>query len=233
MVECVLNNQGTLDKYIGDAVMAIYGAPVPLENHPQQACISALNMIETLHDIEQKVAHDVPALIDLFPIKIGIGIHTGEVVVGNLGSSLQFNYTVIGDSVNLASRLEGLTKNYGCDIIVSEVTQALVKDQFFCRELDLVRVKGKTKPIGLYELLGEKSSINDRSMYVSLKLELWQQAFVQYRQFDFEGALVLFKQYHHHFKHDKAALLYIDRCDHFMAEPPPDHWDGVFTYTTK
>jgi len=149
MTRKILEHDGTVDKYIGDAIMAIYGAPVFSESHPEQACRTAIEMLTAL----KRVRKDWQS--QGFPdINIGIGINTGRMVVGNMGSEERFDYTVLGDSVNLASRLEGLTKNYGAGIIISESTQQKI-DGFITRDLDLVRVKGKDKPIRIFELLGE------------------------------------------------------------------------------
>jgi len=224
MTDCVLNNNGTLDKYIGDAVMAIYGAPVPFASHPVDACQSALDMIKALDTIVEQV----PDLERLFPVKCGIGVHTGTVVVGNLGSSQQFNYTVIGDAVNLASRIESLTKNYGVDIMISDVTYELVKDEFICRELDRVRVKGKQEPVELYELMGR--SVNDDTEYF---IKCWNESLTAYRAQSFKQAHSMFENLPVRSGSKLSTQLYIDRCIHFVEHPVGADWDGVFTHTSK
>lgn len=224
MTDCVLKNKGTLDKYIGDAVMAIFGAPVPSSNHPVEACQAALDMIAGLDSIVETV----PDLERLFPIRIGVGVHTGTVVVGNLGSSQHFNYTVIGDAVNLASRIEGLTKNYGVDVMISDVTYEQVKSEFVCRDLDRVRVKGKQEPVGLYELIGRTVDESHQEF-----LKIWHEALALYRNREFETAKSRFNESLNVKPGDHSAIVYVGRCDHFLAEPVGEHWDGVFTHTSK
>jgi adenylate cyclase len=144
-----MDERGTLDKYIGDAIMAIFGAPLDVSNHPEQACKAALSMLENLEKLNLEwIERDWPH------ISIGIGINTGEAVVGNMGTDIRFEYTAIGDTVNLASRLEGLNKLYGTEIIISKSTlEGLAPSQFFVRELDLVQVMGKEQPISIFELI--------------------------------------------------------------------------------
>lgn len=151
MTKIILDNNGLVDKFIGDAIMAVYGAPLPFEKHPYIACASAFEMIYKLNELR-------PIWKEMgFPdINIGIGINTGPMVIGNMGSEERFDYTVLGDSVNLASRLEGLNKTYGTNIIISEFTYEQVKEDIIARELDLVRVKGKEKPVKIYELIDIK-----------------------------------------------------------------------------
>lgn len=224
MTNCVLSNNGTLDKYIGDAVMALFGAPVPFKSHPVDACQAALDMIAGL----DAIVDTVPDLKRLFPIRIGVGVHTGTVVVGNLGSSMHFNYTVIGDAVNLASRIEGLTKNYGVDVLISEVTYERVKDVFVCRDLDRVRVKGKQEPVGLLELIGREVDQATKSY-----LQNWHHAMELYRSRAFAEALTEFSACQQSRPGDVSAKVYIERCEHFIEEPVGEDWDGVFTHTSK
>ncbi len=155
MTNAVLEKRGMLDKYIGDAVMAFFNAPVDVKDHADKACECALLMIERLHELnKQFVAENLPQ------IHIGVGINTAEVVVGNMGSDTRFNYTVIGDGVNLASRVEGLTKNYGVEILITEFTVAKLKTDFLYRKIEPVQVKGKEEPVLLYQLMVE----NDRNL---------------------------------------------------------------------
>lgn len=154
MTNSVIANKGMLDKYIGDAVMAFFNAPVDVKEHADAACMSALEMIEKLHELNIELESD-----GIAPIRIGIGINTAEVVVGNMGSDTRFNYTVIGDGVNLAARVESLTKNYGVDILITEFTVAKLKKDFLYRKLEPVAVKGKSEPVLLYELM----AVSDRS----------------------------------------------------------------------
>lgn len=151
MTDIILEYGGTLDKYIGDAIMAFWGAPLPMSDHAARACECALKQIERLRELNQSWPPEKR-------IDIGIGINSGIMVVGNMGSSLRMSYTLIGDNVNLGSRLEGTNKEYGTNIIISEMTYGLVKDGFIVRELDNVRVKGKNKPVGIYELVDSLKS---------------------------------------------------------------------------
>ena len=224
MTDCVFDNQGTLDKYIGDAVMALFGAPVPFASHPVDACQAALDMMVAL----TKIVDTVPDLARLFPVHIGVGVHTGTVVVGNLGSSKHFNYTVIGDAVNLASRIEGLTKTYGVDIIISDVTYGRVKEHFVCRELDCVRVKGKQEPVVVFELIGVEVDAAEQVF-----LAQWRIALEAYRQCDFAHSQSEFERALSLKPNSLSVQLYIDRCAHFILEPVARDWDGVYTLTNK
>lgn len=226
MTEQVLNHRGTLDKYIGDAVMAIFGAPIPLENHAADAVEAALDSIAALDFIEQCC----PELGHIFPIRIGVGIHTGDVVVGNLGSSFHFTYTVLGDNVNLASRLEGITKIYGVSILISEETKKDIGDRFLCRELDRVRVKGKKVPIRIYEVLVRSHEANDEQHAF---VTLWDEALTLFHQQQWQAAHEGFAALHHERGEEKSCGLYMERCEHYQENPPPEDWDGVTTFTSK
>jgi adenylate cyclase len=151
MTKIILLNKGTLDKFIGDAIMAFWNAPLPEKNHAEIACTTALQQLEKLKKLQKSwKKRNLPQL------KIGIGINTGEAVIGNMGSQERFDYTAMGDAVNLTSRLEGLSKNYETDIIISENTYQLVKHKFNCNKLGKVKVKGKKKPITIYALISKK-----------------------------------------------------------------------------
>ena len=151
MTESVVENHGMVDKYIGDAIMAFFNAPVAVQNHPQAACSSALAMIDKLQQLNEELVQE-----NIAPIQIGIGIHTDEVVVGNMGATKRFNYTVIGDGVNVASRLEGKTKEYGVGIIISQATYDCVYEEFECRDLGYTSLKGKHEQVRIYELIQKK-----------------------------------------------------------------------------
>jgi adenylate cyclase len=151
MSSIIIENQGLVDKYMGDAIMAFWGAPLDQPNHAELACKSSLEMMEKLKELQKKWKKEgIPAF------DFGIGLNSGDAIVGNMGSSNRFDYTAIGDNVNLASRLEGLNKTYGTNVIISENTYKIVKDKFNTRELGVVKVKGKEKPIRIYELLSLK-----------------------------------------------------------------------------
>ncbi len=224
MTELVFKNLGTLDKYMGDAIMAFFGAPIQHANHPHQACRCALENLEKLKAINDEFkAENLPE------IDIGIGINTGEMSVGNMGSNIVQNYTVMGDSVNLASRLEGINKTYGTRIIISEFTNKLVADTFVTREIDRVKVKGKLEPVRIFELVAEGQR--------SAEQERWMKMFVEsydlYHQRKFDEAIAGFMSCIRIRSGDPVSDLYIERCNDFLAEPPPAAWDGVYEAKTK
>ncbi len=214
----IFAEKGTLDKFIGDAIMALFGAPIPFEDHAERACRAALRMTRALAEIASSWKEaGIPSL------KIGIGINTGVAVVGNLGSEKRFDYTAIGDAVNLASRLEGLCKLYQVSIICSEYTFYKAKDAFPWRELDYVRVKGKKKPIKIYELRKEEDILVDKLYGEGLKF---------YREGRFEEALGYFEKVLTLKPEDGPSLLMRKRCLSLM-ENPPQEWTGVWEIKTK
>jgi len=224
MTDIVFKYEGTLDKYIGDAIMAIWGAPLQQKDHASRACEAAVEMIRTLSQLQ-------PLLNELGvpQFRIGVGINTGDMVVGNMGSDERFDYTVMGDSVNLGSRLEGTNKEYGTSIIISGSTYENVKEQFHCRELDCIRVKGKTKPITIYELLG---GIRDASVERDLT-ERFHVALSLYQGRNFKEAAAKLEDILQTFPQDGPSQLYLERCRQYLLQPPPEDWDGVFTMTRK
>lgn len=228
MVEAVFNHEGTLDKFIGDALMAVFGAPLPLqENHAWMAVKSALDMRWRLAAFNQsRMLTNQPL------IRIGIGISSGEVVAGNIGSQKRMDYTVIGDGVNLSARLESATKEYGCDIILSEYTYSLCCDRLWVRELDRIRVKGKNQAVSIYELIGESDvPLNDSTKRF---LDFYAAGRQAYLNRDFEKALTYFEQaYPLKSPTDQAVSIHLDRAAYYRNNPPPEWWDGVHTLTTK
>jgi adenylate cyclase len=227
MVEAVFNHEGTLDKFIGDALMAVFGAPLPLtENHAWMAIKSALDMRSRL-----KVFNQSRLLTNQPLISIGIGISSGEVVSGNIGSHKRMDYTVIGDGVNLSARLESATKEYGCDIILSEYTYNLCRDHIRTRELDKIRVKGKNQAVSIYELIGETNTpLNDKKKQF---LDLYAAGRDAYLNRDFQKAIAFFIDARNLHPTDQAVIAHLERSKNFLNEPPPDYWDGVYTMTTK
>jgi adenylate cyclase len=226
MVEIVYKYGGMLDKFIGDAVMAVFGAPYYMEDHAEKACKTALEMVRTFNRLKEQWVQEGR---DPF-VGIGIGINTGEMIVGNLGSKQIFDYTVIGDPVNLGSRLEGVNKFYKPlqPIILSEFTKNELSDDLITRELDLVQVKGKERPIAIYELVGEKEVF----VYSQGFLTQYSEGMAAYKGRDWEKAIKLFKQcllLHD----DETVKKYIIRSKGLLKNPPGKDWDGVFTLTTK
>lgn len=227
MVEAVFNYEGTLDKFIGDALMAVFGAPLPLtENHAWMAVQSALDMRRRLKTFNQsRILSNQPQ------IHIGIGISSGEVVSGNIGSQKRMDYTVIGDGVNLSSRLESVTKEYGCDIVLSEYTYNLCRDRIRVRELDKIRVKGKNQAVSIYELLGKADiSLDDTTKTF---LDLYQAGRRAYISRNFSQAITYFEQARYIQPTDRAVLAHLERSDNYLKNPPPEHWDGVYTMVSK
>ncbi|MBI5483884.1 MAG: adenylate/guanylate cyclase domain-containing protein, partial [Deltaproteobacteria bacterium] len=213
MTRIVLEERGTLDKFIGDAVMALFNAPLDVPDHATHACSAAVRMMEELQQLNRGFAERGMNTLD-----IGIGINTGPAVVGNMGADIRFDDTASGDSVNLASRLEGLNKYYGSHILVSQETRLQVNhDRFTFREVDRVRVKGKLQPIVMYELM-----IGDLDLLPS-----FEDALVKYRSRDFSGARAIFEELSVT-RNDGPSRLYLGRCDEYLASPPPDDWDGVY-----
>jgi adenylate cyclase len=226
MVESVFHFEGTLDKFIGDALMAVFGAPLPLTNHAWAAVQSALDMRQRLAQFNaERGALGQPE------IRIGIGISSGEVVSGNIGSQRKMEYTVIGDGVNLSSRLEGVTKEYGCDIVISEYTYALCADKIWVRELDRTQVKGKQQAVNLYELIDRRES--PLTAETEAFLDLYASARNAYTTMNFEAALDLFTRAQQMRPGDKAVAVHLSRARQYLVQPPPADWDGVYVMTTK
>ncbi|MEO6861537.1 MAG: GAF domain-containing protein [Microcoleus sp.] len=227
MVEAVFHYEGTLDKFIGDALMAVFGAPLPLnppESHGWMAVQSALDMRRRLKEFNASRPSEEQ-------FRFGIGISSGEVVSGNIGSEKRMDYTVIGDAVNLSSRLEQLTKEYGCDIILSEFTYNLCSERIWARELDKVRVKGKNQPVGIYELLQISSEpLNGETERF---LELYNNGRHAYIARNFQQAINWFEAALAMRPSDRPVEVQIERSLSYLEVPPPDDWDGVHTMTTK
>lgn len=224
MTKIIHENRGTIDKYIGDAVMAFWGAPLKNSNHACHALKAAMDMLERLNAIRMEfVERGWPE------IYIGIGLNTGMMSVGNMGSEFRLSYTVLGDAVNLGSRLEGLTKVYGVEIIVSETTKDAVPE-FIYRELDIVKVKGKDKPIGIYEPIALEEEITDEELD---EIEMSRKAILAYRNQDWLNARLLFKELQEMVPERRLYSIYLERIEDFMSNPPPTDWGGVFSHTTK
>lgn len=223
MVEAVFNCDGTLDKFIGDALMAVFGAPLPLKEHAWKAVQSALDMRRRLDEFNRhQKEHN---------IRIGIGISSGEVVSGNIGSQKRMDYTVIGDGVNLSARLESVTKEYKCDIIISEFTYQLCSDRIWVRELDKIRVKGKNQAVGIYELIGDRQTPLDAEKQKFL--DFYSAGRAAYISRNFLESITLFQSAGAIYPEDQAVKIHIQRAQDYIQIPPPEDWDGVHTMTTK
>ncbi|MEP0957568.1 GAF domain-containing protein [Leptolyngbya sp. FACHB-1515] len=226
MVEAVFNYEGTLDKFMGDALMAVYGAPLLKEDHAWMSVQSALDMRRRLREFNEHPISDSQPFI-----RIGIGISSGEVVCGNIGHQQRMDYTVIGDGVDISSRLEGVTKEYGCDIILSEHTYELCREHIWVRELDRIRVKGKRKSIAIYELIGDRRHALD--LDTQDFLELYQNGRTAYQKQNFRQAIRYFETAAKLRPNDRAVQTHLDRANAYLISPPDRDWDGVYTMTSK
>jgi adenylate cyclase len=224
MTDILIQRQGTLDKYMGDAIMAFWGAPILQADHAARACLAALDMLESLRELRLRWKGEGKPDID-----VGIGLNSGLMRVGFMGSARMRNYTLLGDNVNLGSRLEGVNKQYGTNIIVSQATYEAARHVVYARELDAIRVKGKREPVIIFELRGKGSPDGAEARLLDTfdeALSLYQERRFAEARARFEVALSLFPQ-------DEPSRLYIERCEAFARVPPPAGWDGVFEMTTK
>ncbi|TAN54247.1 MAG: adenylate/guanylate cyclase domain-containing protein [Betaproteobacteria bacterium] len=226
MVECIQREGGMLDKFIGDAIMAGFGVPVPREDDVDRAVRAAIAMLRALRAWNERRAAEAKP-----PVDIGIGLNTDQVVSGNIGSKKRMDYTMIGDGVNLASRLESACKQYGAHLLVSEFTYERLRGTYRARKLDRIVVKGKTQPVAIYEILehhGESSYPN-----LAEALGIFRDAMRHYRQREFAAAAGLFEKVVAINPQDRAAALYVERCARLGANPPPSDWDGVWRLEAK
>ena len=235
MVEAVFNYKGTLDKYIGDAIMAVFGSPLPIPDHAWMAVQTAIDMRHRLKEFNikrlEKLKPQNQKEIDMATIKIGIGINSDTVISGNIGSTRRMEFTAIGDGVNLGSRLEGASKQYGTDAIISETTYNLCSDRIWVRELDRIQVKGKNQPVSVYELIGLKSE--PLTEIQTRIIEHYHAAREHYLTRKFSKAVAEFAEVLELDKNNKAANIHITRCQHFLLNAPEDDWDGVWRMTEK
>jgi adenylate cyclase len=231
MTKIVFSTQGTLDKYIGDAVMAFWGAPYEEPGHAIQACHASLAMMRRVQELQQKWQAEGKPKLD-----IGIGLNSGVASVGNMGSILRYGYTALGDAVNLSSRLEGLNKDYGTHILVNESTYTAAKDAgFLFRELDLIRVKGKLQPVMIYELCGVLSDLRQNGDFAATqeRLQSFSTARTLYKQRNWSAAQSAFQTLLDRWPNDGPSRAYWKRCQEYLFDEPPPAWDGVFTMDHK
>ena len=229
MTQIVFRHNGTLDKYIGDAVMAFWGAPFEEPGHATNGCQAALEMIARLKEMQKKWRAEGRPVLD-----IGVGLSTGVASVGNMGSALRYGYTALGDTVNLSARLEGMNKDYGSHILLSETTYAQVEDPLLIfRELDLIRAKGKLQPITLYELVAARGTPEGDAPELQEHLELFALGRACYRKRRWQDAQIVFEQILERWPDDGPALTYLNRCREYYVAGPEQDWDGVHVMTHK
>ena len=235
LTDVIIEQKGYIDKYMGDAIMAFWNAPLDDKQHQLNACDAALDMLERVDDLNRAREQEAKEGGHVYvPLNIGVGLNTGTCVVGNMGSDVRFDYSVFGDSVNLASRLEGQSKEYGFPIIVGSKTALAVKEKFAILELDFIMVKGKKEPEVIYAIAG-REDVAGSGRFQRLR-NLTIEMLACYRSRDWDGALAAIERGR---KTDEAQALqylyrlYEARIRAFQKEPPPDDWDGAFALTTK
>ena len=226
MVDCITDEGGMLDKFIGDAMMCIFGTPVPHDDDPDRAVRAAIRMMTDLNVFNDKRSSE-----GKMPIDHGMGINTDSIVSGNIGSPKRMDYTVIGDGVNLAARIESACKQYGAHILISEYTHKAVKATYRTRQVDYVIVKGKTEPVGIHEVL----DFHNEKSYPNLvdALGIFNDGYRSWNEGKWDQAVKLFKNVQKINPQDKAAQLYLDRCEHMKKNPPKGDWNGVWVMTSK
>ncbi len=225
MTQILMGQEGTVDKFEGDAIIAFFGAPISFKDHARRACWAALEMQDRLAELRKQWKEEGKP--ELF---MRIGINTGTVVIGNLGSTSRMDYTMMGDSVNLASRLEGVNKQYYTEIIISQFTYEEAKDFIQVRELDLIRVVGKEQPIKIFELLGKKDEMKESIRKI---LPFYNEGLRHYQNQNWDEGIECFEKALNVDENDGPALTYFERCLTFQMHPPPKNWDGVFSVRTK
>jgi adenylate cyclase len=226
--EAIQHHGGTIDKFIGDAIMAIWNAPQFDEDHVANACRALLACSRACDALNAANTDS-----KLFPMTTRFGLHCGEAMVGNVGSNDRLQYTVLGAAVNLASRIEGLNKVYGTRLLVSDSVRERVKDRFILRPVDLVAPVGTQKPVVIWELLAERREADDDLRPIEAKATDWTRAYAVYSDRDWAGAAEAFQSFEAAYGADKLTRLYVERCERFIASPPPPDWNGVQAYDHK
>nr|WP_282097140.1 adenylate/guanylate cyclase domain-containing protein [Leptospira ryugenii] len=225
---------GVLDKYIGDAIVGIFNAPVDVDNHPLKAAKASIDMIRKLNDLRAYWTANQLYTEEARVMDARIGLNTGPAKVGFMGTDALASYTMMGDTVNLAARLEAAGKDYGVNILISESTKSRIESELFTRRLDLVRVKGKNEPVQLFELIASHSEVDP---IIKESAEAYEKGFELYLKKNFAKAITTLNEAikikAQKFGKDKAALMLIERCEEYKESPPASGWDGVFTRTHK
>ena len=215
-----------MDKFVGDAIMAVFGTPLAHDDDPDRAVRSAIAMLRALEGFNTRRREEGHGAID-----IRVGVNTDVIVSGNIGSPKRMDYTVIGDGVNLASRLEGACKAYGAHILASENTFGRLRGTYRSREVDRLIVKGKTKPVAVHEIL--EYHTRESFPYINEALGHFKHGLESYRAQRWDVAIKAFEEVLRLNSHDKGSTVYVARCKHLQDNPPGDGWDGVFVMETK
>ncbi len=225
MTDIIMGYEGTVDKFEGDAIIAFFGAPISFEDHARRACLASLDMQERLTQMravwKQQGRHE---------LTMRIGLNTGLMVVGNMGSKSRMDYTMMGDSVNLAARLEGVNKQYGTQTMISQFTYELVKDAVEVRELDRIRVMGKAEPVTIYELIGKTNEVSSEMKTI---LPVFKEGLDFYKKREWRKGIASFEKVLAIDENDGPSKTYLLRCRDYLKSPPPVDWDGVFSMTSK
>ena len=233
MTQVIMDRMGTIDKYMGDCIMAFWNAPVDVPTHVAEACNSALTMFEKLEELNTELEQEAVSNNKEFrPLKIGIGLNTGSCCVGNMGSNQRFDYSILGDDVNLCSRLEGQSKGYGVDIVISETTK-IAAPEFATIELDLIQVKGKTVPVRIFALIGN-SEVQGSEWFKDMSA-VHAELILEYRNQNWKKAKMLVSKAREAAgeKFDGLYDLFDARIEEYKSNPPSLDWDGVFVATDK
>jgi adenylate cyclase len=225
MSDIILNYDGTIDKYEGDAIMAFFGAPIDYPDHARRACLAAIEQQKKLEEMRRVLREQ--GKDELF---VRIGLNTGKAVVGNMGSLKRMDYTIMGDEVNLASRLEGANKQYQTFIMASEATYKQAREHVEARDLGLMRVVGKKKPVRVYELLALKGELSPEKEKL---IKVYLEGIHYYEDRNWDKAIVAFREATRMDPEDGPSRVYLSRCEFYLASPPAPDWDGVFTLTEK
>lgn len=225
MTEIIFNCRGTIDKYVGDLIMAFWGAPLRDPKHATNGITAAIEMQRSLKNLNANVFTE----LDIPPIHIGIGLNTGTMSIGDMGSKFRRNYTVLGDAVNLGSRIESLTKFYGVEIMVSEFTHEN-QPSFIFRKLDIVKVKGKDEGVGIYEVIGYQKEMTET---LKKELEEYNIALEYYINRQWDLAETAFNNLHQINEQTKIYKIYLERIAEYKNTPPPEDWQGIYTHTSK
>ena len=227
MSDTIMDLRGTIDKYEGDAIISFFGAPVEFDDHARRACEAAVRMKKVEQELNKRFLQDN---LTPNPLLTRIGVNTGEMVVGNMGTAQKMDYTIMGNAVNLAARLEGVNKQYGTWILISDATCAQVGDDFVTRKLDRVRVVGIQEPVRLYELLDTRQDVDSRT---AEGVEEFHKAIELFENKNWEGALAGFEKVLESLPDDGPATTFIKRCRDYIRKPPAAGWDGVFNLSMK